>query len=172
METLLVSLVSLALIIVSSVTMAINTLQSTNKAADSWKQMETQSSEIIRTDIVALPPQNYAGGAIDLTVENGGQTNLSNFNQWDVIVQYQTGGVTYLTYTPNYPPGGDNEWTVEAIYSSGETPEIFDPGVLDPGEHMVVAIVINPEIETGETCKITISTPNGVKSQTQVTRTE
>ena len=170
METILVSLVSLALIIVSSVTMAINTLQSTNKVADSWKQMEAQSSNIIRTDIIALPPQHYTGGAIDLTVANEGQTNLSKFTEWDVIVQYQTGNVSYLTYTPTYPPGNDNEWTVEAIYSSGETPEIFDPGVLDPGEQMIVSIVLNPEIVSGETCKITISTPNGVKSQTQVTR--
>ena len=143
METILVSLVSLALIIVSSVTMAINTMQSTNKVADSWKQMDAQSSDINRTDIIALPPRHYTGGVIDLTVKNDGQTNLNDFSKWDVIVQYQDGGVAYLTYTRNLS-SGDNEWTVKGIYSSGETPEIFDPDVLDPGEQMVVCYSSQP----------------------------
>lgn len=169
METILVSLVSLALIIISSVTMAISTMQSTNKVADSWKQMEAQSSDINRTDINALPPSSYTGGVIDLTVKNDGQTNLNAFSKWDVIVQYQDGNVAYLTYTATYPPE-DNEWTVKGIYSSGETPEIFDPDVLDPGEQMIVAVMLNPAMGVGDTCRITISTPNGVKSQTQITR--
>jgi hypothetical protein len=168
METILVSLVSLALIIISSVTMAISTMQSQNKVADSWKQMEAQSSNINRTDIMALPPLSYTGGVIDLTVKNDGQTNLNAFSKWDVIVQYQDSSVSYLTYTASYPPA-DNEWTVKGIYTSGETPEIFDPGVLDPGELMIVSVMLNPAVGSGETCRITISTPNGVKSQTQVT---
>jgi hypothetical protein len=168
METILVSLVSLALIIISSVTMTISTMQSQNKVADSWKQMEAQSSNINRTDIMALPPLSYTGGVIDLTVKNDGQTNLDAFSKWDVIVQYQDGSVSYLTYTASYPPA-DNEWTVKGIYTSGETPEIFDPNVLDPGEQMIVSVMLNPAVGSGETCRITISTPNGVKSQTQVT---
>jgi hypothetical protein len=83
-------------------------------------------------------------------------------------VQYQDSSVSYLTYTASYPPA-DNEWTVKGIYTSGETPEIFDPGVLDPGELMIVSVMLNPAVGSGETCRITISTPNGVKSQTQVT---
>ena len=169
METILVSLVSLALIIISSVTMAISTMQSQNKIADSWKQMEAQSVNVSRTDIVALPALSYTGGVIDFTVKNDGQTNLNAFSKWDVIVQYQDGGVSYLTYTAAYPPA-DNEWTVKGIYSSGENPEIFDPDVLDPGELMIVSVVLNPAVGSGDTCRITISTPNGIKSQTQVTR--
>jgi hypothetical protein len=169
METIFVSLISLALIIISSVTMVFNTLQSTNKTADSWKQMEMQTGIISRTDISALPSSNYTGGSLDITVRNDGQTNLTIFPKWDVIVQYDSGEVRYVTYSDSYPPQ-DNQWTVKGIYSTGETPEIFDPNVLDPGEQMVLTIVLNPSLGSGETCRITISTPNGVKSQTQVTR--
>jgi len=102
---------------------------------------------------------------------NSGQVNLADFSKWDVIVQYQNGGVSYLTYSANYPPS-DNQWTVKGIYSSGETPEIFDPNVLDPGEQMIVSIILNPEVGPGQTCRITISAPNGVEAQTQVTQEE
>ena len=169
METILVSLVSLALIIVTSVTMAINTMQSSNKIADSWKNMETQSSNISRTDITAAAPAHYTGGAIELTVKNTGQTNLSSFSRWDVIVQYQSGSVSYLTYSPVYPQG-NNQWAVKAINSSAGTPEIFDHNVLNPGEQMILSIILNPEISSGQACRITISTSNGVKSQTELVR--
>jgi hypothetical protein len=169
METILVSLVCLALIIISSVTMAISTLQSTNKVADSWKQMTEQSISISRTDIITLPPPNYAGGPIDLTVKNDGQTNLNDFSKWDVIVQYQTGSTTYLNFTAVFPPG-DNQWTVKGIYTSGGTPEVFNHNVLDQGEQMIISIILNPELITGQACRLTISTSNGVKSQTDVTR--
>ena len=118
METILVSLVSLALIIISCMTMAINTLQSTNKIAESWKQMTAQSSDINRTDIVALPPPNYTGGAINLTVENEGQTNLSDFSKWDVIVQYQTGNVSLFSIY-NYRGTVDSLWYLFIRRNSG-----------------------------------------------------
>lgn len=168
METVLVSLVSLALIIVSFVSMEINTLQSTNKIASSLKQMEAQSSELVRTNIAAVPPAAYSGGALDLTVRNDGQTNLADFTQWDVIVQYQDGDFSYLAYTPTGPvdPG---QWTVQGIYAANGSPETFDPGVLDPGEQMTLSINLDRNLGPGESCEITVSTPNGIKSQTQVT---
>ena len=168
METILVSLVSLALIIVSFVSMEINTLQSTNKIADSLKQAEAQSGELIRTNIMALPPAGYSGGAIELTVRNDGQTNLSEFTKWDVIVQYQTGDFSYLTYTPTYP-ANNGQWAVKGIYTANGSPETFDPGILDPGEQMVVSFYLDRNLDPGQSCEITVSTPNGVKSQTQVT---
>lgn len=171
MDSILVSVVSLALIIVSSVTMTCYTMQSTNSLSDSWKQMEERSHNISRTDITVEPPDDYTGGVIDLTVINEGQISLSEFPRWDVIVQYTGGNVTYLTYTDSYPPG-DDEWTVYGIYLYGGGAEVFDPGILDSGEQMVLSIVINPEPEIDETCRITVSTPNGVKAQTQVTKVE
>ena len=137
MDSILVSVVSLALIIVSSVTMTCYTMQSTNSLSESWKQMEERSHNISRTDIAVEPPPDYTGGVIDLTVKNEGQISLGEFTKWDVIVQYEGGNVTYLTYTDDYPPGND-EWTVYAIYLSGGDPEVFNPDILDSEEQMVL----------------------------------
>jgi hypothetical protein len=167
-ETILVSLVSLALIIVSFVSMEINTLQSTNKIANSLKQIEAQSSAVMRTNIMVLAPSGYTGGPVELTVRNDGQTNLSEFTKWDVIVQYQTGEFSYLTYSPVYP-ANYGQWTVKGIYVADGSPEIFDPGILDPGEQMVLSITLDRNLNPGQSCEITVSTPNGVKSQSQVT---
>jgi hypothetical protein len=169
METILISLVSMALIIVASVTMAISTLRSSSQIADSWKQMETKSGNISRTDIAAVPPSNYDGGAIEVTVKNDGQTNLSDYDKWDVIVQYESGGVIYLPHNPVYP-AGSNQWAIKGIYASGEIPEIFDRNVLNPGEEMVISLILSPELSAGQACRITIATSNGIKSQTQVIR--
>ncbi|MGB8828717.1 MAG: hypothetical protein WCC72_04755, partial [Dehalococcoidales bacterium] len=92
--------------------------------------MEAQSSELVRTNIIAVPPASYAGGVLELTVKNDGQTNIADFAQWDVIVQYQNGDFSYLAYSPAGPedPG---QWTVQGIYNAGGSPETFDPGILD-----------------------------------------
>lgn len=168
METIFVSLVSIILIIASSMTMTINGMKSMNKTTDSWKQMVTRSIEINRTSIVAVLSQSYTGSIMELTVINNGQTSLNDFTAWDVIAQYQSGAVTYLTYTPEYPPG-ENYWTMEGIYMSNGEPEVFNPGILDPTEQMTMAFLPNPELSVGQTCRITIATPNGVKTQIDVT---
>lgn len=169
MESALISLVSIALIIIATVTMTMSSFFSASTVADSWKQMEQQAGSIRRTKIVAVPPENYAGGSVNLTVRNEGQTNLDNFPHWDVIAQYQAGGIYYIAYTADYPPGS-NEWAVEGIYQSDNSTEVFDPNILNPGEKMKVVVNLDPEIDEGETGRITASTPNGVTSQCLVTR--
>jgi hypothetical protein len=169
METIFVSIVSVALILISSITMTASSIRSTNKLADSIKQMETRTLEIRRTDISVVPPAAYTGGSIDLTVINEGQISFSDFSLWDVIIQFQDGSVAYLPNSAN--PPGYNQWAVAGIYRPGGLPEVFDVGILDPGEQMTLSIVVNPEMETNEACRVTISTHNGIQAQVQVTRT-
>jgi hypothetical protein len=169
METIFVSIVSVALVLISSITMTASSIRSTNKLADSIKQMETRTLEIRRTDISAAPPDSYTGGLINLIIGNEGQAILSDFSNWDVIVQFQDGGVVYLLYSEVNPPV-NNQWTVTDIFLPGGLPEVFDTGILDPGEQMTLSILLDPEIEVGKTCRVTVSTPNGIKAQVQVTR--
>lgn len=168
METALVSLVSIALVIIGTLTMTMSYLRSASTMADSWRQMEQQVGNILRTEIVATPPVSYSGGVVNLTVANEGQVNLGDFSYWDVIIQYQNGQANYIAYT-EYPPGS-NQWAVEGIYQSDNVTELFDLNLLNPGEEMIMAINLNPEIGEGTTGKITIATPNGVTSQCLVSR--
>ena len=169
METIIVSVVSMALIIVSTLTVTVSTLQSANRLADAWKSMEQRSSNMSQTGIRAAAPDNYQGGLIDLTVENEGNVNLNDFPSWDVILQYQPGAASYLTYAATYPPA-PGQWAVDGIFVAGGSPEVFDPNILNPAEWMRVSINPSPEVGVGEMARIIVSTPNGVTSQCYVTR--
>lgn len=169
METIFVSIVSIALILISSITMTASSIRSTNKLADSIKQMESRTLEIRRTDISAAPPASYTGGSINLTIVNEGQISFAEFSDWDVIIQFQDGRVAYLPYSETNPPG-DNQWAVAGIYRIGGLPEVFDVGILDPGEQMTLSIIADPELQVDEACRVTVSTHNGVQAQVQVTR--
>jgi hypothetical protein len=168
MESVLVSLVSMAMVILSTVIMTVSTFHSASKIADAWRTMEQISSGVARTEISAVPPAAYQGGPLESVVENNGHTNMSDFASWDVIVQYQSGSSRYLAYSL-YPPAED-QWAIKEIYIAGGQPEVFDLGILDPAELMTVSLNLATEIAAGEMAKVTISTSNGVTSQCFVAR--
>ena len=168
MESALVSMVLLVLMIVGNVTMTMDSIQSTAKIAASWKATEVQTNTTMRTNIVSLPPDNYYGGTIELTAKNEGQVSISDFAQWDVIIQEQGANADYMTYSASCPPG-DNQWAVKGIFISDNVPEVFDLNILDPGEELVLDINPGAAMTVGQTLKITLSTSNGVTSQCFVT---
>jgi hypothetical protein len=169
MDTILVSIISLALIIVSTLTVTMTSFKSASRMADAWKVMEERSAVASRTDIAAVAPLDYRGGVIDLTVRNDGHVNLNDFAAWDVILQYQSGGTTYLTYSPTYPPGA-GQWAVNGIFVTDGPPEVFDRNILNPGERMTVSVEPDTPIVVGEMARLLVSTPSGVTSQCYVTR--
>jgi len=169
METIIVSVVSMALIIISTLTVTISTLQSANRMADAWKTMETRSSSIGQTEIRITAPTDYTGGLINLTVANEGHTNLSDFTDWDVILQYQSGNSAYLAYAPGGAPA-PGQWAMLGIRVADGSPEVFDPGILNPGEVMTVSINPATEVPQDQMARMTVATPNGITSQGYVTR--
>jgi len=168
METILVSLISMALIVVSTLGVTLSTLKSANKMADAWQAMEQRSSSMVRTEISAAGPANYQGGIINVTVQNIGQVSLQEFASWDVILQYQSGSAVYLTYSATSTPGF-GQWTMNGIFVAGGAPAAFDPGILDPGEYMTVSVNPSSPIPAKQMAKLTISTPNGVTTQCYIT---
>jgi len=168
MESILVSMVLLVLMIVGNVTMTMNSIQSTAKVSASWKATEEQASTIMRTNIAIVPPENYYGGTLDLTVKNAGQVSISDFAKWDVIIQEQGASTEYMDNSASYP-AGTNQWALQGIYASDNVPAVFDPNILDPGEEAVIGINPGAVITAGEMIKITLSTSNGVTAQCYVT---
>lgn len=164
MDTILVAVVIMALVIISGLIITVSVFQSANDLADSWKDMEAQSVSIKETAISATG--NYSGG-LTIEIQNEGSTNLYDYDNWDFIIQRQSGDASHLSYSGTYPPGSGN-WAIEGIYIDGGTPEVFDPDILNPGE--VMAVSANQGIDDGETVRLIISTPNGVTSQCFVTR--
>ena len=170
MESLFVSLISVALVIVATVTMTMSLFTSTVNVTDSWTKIEARSELMLHTSIHASPPGSYNGGAIQLMVDNNGEVNLANFDKWDVIVEYQSGQINYLTHTTN-PDPGPNEWTVAGICLTTNTsmPEVFDIGILNSWETAKIVLNVDPGLGLGESARFTVSTDNGVTSQCIVT---
>ena len=167
MESLLISLVSVALIVIATVTMMMSSFHSAVTLTDSWKQMEQQAGKIRRTEITAAPPSSYQGGIIELTVNNQGQTNLADFSQWDIIAQKESEAADYIDYNADLPA---NSWKVKGIYQSDNSTEVFDPNILNPGEKMIVRVNLDPGLGSEQTARITVATPDGVTSECQVIR--
>jgi hypothetical protein len=171
MESLLISLVSIALTVIATITISMTVLSSAIRMTDSWSKMEQSIEETRRTSIEITPPNDYYGGNITLSVANNGQTNLSNFNDWDIIAEYPSGKAQYLSYSSGANPGA-NQWVLEGIYMTGNitAPEVFDVNILNPCETAVLKLNLIPEIASGNYGRITASTPNGISSQTIVSR--
>jgi archaellum component FlaG (FlaF/FlaG flagellin family) len=173
METALITLICVAIIIVGTVTTVMTSIQSATSLSESLKEMEDQAADIRRTEIDAIDNIDDVGDDdIDVTVVNEGHTDLAQFPRWDVIAQYQNGGAeysTYLEYTTDVDPG-DNQWTVDGIYMPDDTPEVMDPNILNPGEKVVLRIDLNPLMDIKTYSMVTVSTPNGVTSQSLLYR--
>jgi hypothetical protein len=171
MDSLLISLVSIALTVIATITITITVLTSAVTMTDSWSKMEQSVEEIRRTSIAVAPPVDYYGGNITLSVANDGQTNLADFSSWDIIAEYPAGGAQYLTYTANATPEA-NQWILEGIYLSGNmsASEVFDANILNPCETALFKLNLIPQIASGNYGRLTVSTPNGVSSQTIVNR--
>jgi len=109
-----------------------------------------------------------------VSLRNSGQVKLASFDNWDVIVQYigQDGSyyITWLPYTDGTP--SNNQWTVDGIYLSSEnlTAEVFEPGILNPGEEMVIEARLDPRVRNNTAGDVAISTPNGVSESTSFSR--
>jgi hypothetical protein len=168
MESVVAALVSVALILFAALTVTQGTLSTHSDLSESWKAMEVRSGELTRTEI-AVPSVTVGPGGttLDATISNDGSLHLKGFENWDVVLQYYdgTGGyyITKLVYTSSATPN-DDEWTVEGIYLDAgiPTPETFEPGILNPGEEMVITIKPNPAIGNGTTDRLIVGTPNGV----------
>lgn len=165
METAIVSLVCIALVVFGGMTMSQGFLTSVDSTTVSLKEIGQANEDIMRTDLSLESVSTGAGGLyLYVTLDNDGQTKLSNFSKWDVIIQYYDDADIYRTawlpYTATNPPG-DNQWTVQWIYYGGN-PETFEPGIFNPGERMSIRARLNPEIGNNTTDMVVIATPHGV----------
>jgi len=164
-ETAIVSIALIALIIVGGMTMSQGFLTSVDSTMVGVEELSVREGEIMRTEITTINVTQPSSNIFDLFLRNSGQVKLSSFSKWDVIVKYHNRGSYYVTWLP-YVDGSprDNEWTVPGIYLCSEnlTAEVFEPGILNPGEEMIIQAKLKPGIKRDTSCDVVVSTPNGV----------
>jgi len=167
-ETVIVSIIIISIILFGALTMGHSYLSAQDTILVSWQEMQARTEEMARTDLSLVGAVTKSAGAIvEITLRNKGDTRLADFKRWDVVVQYYTasGGyvIKWLPYTPATDPG-DNQWTVTGIYldAAAGTVEVFEPGILDPGEEMVIRMRVSPPVGPATTNLATITTINGI----------
>jgi archaellum component FlaF (FlaF/FlaG flagellin family) len=166
MENVLFSLFSAILLIISTLIMVTTSLRSVNVISESFQAMEQQAVEI-RNTAIDLEFIEYSSSLIKIKVLNVGQTDLKQFDQWNVLVQRPDGSATEMTYVPATQPAS-NQWSVQGIFLSNNNPEVFDPGIFNPDEVMIILININPVLSPGQAVRVTAATANGVTAQCMV----
>ncbi len=170
MATAIVTLISVAFLVIGVGTLAQGSFKSVTLMTDAWSSLEDTSGEISHTKIEVLSTAHSAP-TVDVTVKNSGLEPLRDFASWDLLVQYYNSVGTYyaksLTYTTAAAPGND-EWTVTGIYldASASVAEVFQPSVLDPEEEAVIRLKLSPAARTSPQNLLVIGTPNGVSVST------
>ncbi len=152
--------------------MAQGSFKSVDVLTEAWEKMEARSGEIARTEVEVVGTTDSASD-VYVTLRNTGQTELRNFRYWDVFVQYYKNGagLTFqqrrLSYVATSPPG-NNEWTVEGIYvdAGSLAQEEYQPGIFDPGEEMVIQMIISPNQDQSIAGHAIIGVDNGVTIST------
>ncbi|MFC1942568.1 hypothetical protein ACFLWU_05055 [Chloroflexota bacterium] len=173
METIVIVLVSIALIVFGVMTMAQGFMTSTDSAAMSLEDITVTKGEIMRTDISLIDARKVGVGLVEVTLENTGQMKLAAFNKWDVIIEYYDTDQDYYTkwlqYTTDTPV--NNEWQKVGVYldASDNTSEVFDPGILNPGEEIVIEAKLNPPPRDGTAVNTIVATPNGIQQSLSFT---
>jgi len=143
METAIPALIVIALLLLTSVTLAEQILESHEAAAESWLEMEERELERSRTDVSIVGAYAPWVNQVVVVVRNEGQTKLADFEEWDVILRTDSTAEWY-----EY-----GEWTEEID-------ETLEAGILNPGEQMTVTV----SATVGSNNLVVLTTPNGISA--------
>lgn len=170
MESVIAAFTVIAVLLLSVLVMTHDFLDAGDTMQQSWNEMEARLSERARTALTTVDARTTDGGTVEVTLRNDGSTRLTDFDEWDVFIQYY--GELNAYYVARLPFAGagipmDNEWAVAGIYQdgSGAAAEAFEPGILNPGEAIVLRLRLSPAAGEETTNLVTLSTPNGVQTQ-------
>lgn len=103
---------------------------------------------------------------VDVVIKNEGRAKYTEqgWPGWEVIVRYQdTLGAERFEYFAYSNVLSDGHWTVSAIYADEATssPEIYEPGIFNTSEEMVITVRLLRILGTGTINQVTVSSPEG-----------
>ena len=161
----------MAMLLAGTLTLAASSCSAVDLVSGSWQGMAEDTGQMARTRISSEAREIGAQGVnARVTLKNTGAISVADFSRWDVIIQYygqkMQGTKPYfikrLSFTEGAP--GDDEWRVEGIFEDAQTskPEVFQPGILDPGEEIKIHMKLKSMIGAQTTNWTTIATSNGV----------
>ena len=134
-----------------------------DSVGQSLKVSEVRNLQRIGTQLVVTGTTiDGAGANVTVTVRNDGQTSIGDFSRMDVLVQYFDEAAARHDKWIAYTSGAlaSNTWKTGAF-----TSDVFEPGILNPGETMQILVRVNPVVGVGTTNKVVIASELGVTTQ-------
>ena len=157
MENAITGLIIIGVLILALLGLSEQSLSAHANISEAIRQMQDRLVKRGRTDITPVT-------AATLMSPDYVQVKLADYNHWDAIIQYaDVVGVNHVDWY-GYPTG----WT-ETIDQDGQ-PEVFERGILNPGEEIVLTIHLPADVQIGSINRAIIATPNGITASTIFTR--
>lgn len=177
METVLAAVIIIFLILFAALTLSDAFLTSQNDIQAAWQEMGERMDEQSRVHIESLDATAiFSGTTVEVTMRNNGSVRLADYEDWDVIVQYYDTStpsgyqIAWLPYVSSVP--ASNQWSVGGLYidAASNQPEQYEPGIWNPGEEIILTIVVNPAVGIGKSIQAAMITPVGVGTSTITVR--
>lgn len=95
------------------------------------------------TVVDAVATHDAGATNVDITILNEGGLSYSQFQNWDVNINYTNGsGDTVLDSLPYAETLVDGTWSIEGLYldAGRSSPELIEPSVLNPREYLVLRV--------------------------------
>jgi hypothetical protein len=168
MSSLIVALFAVIIILAAMAGYATSSVNSQDQINYSVKVTRDKTGEISRTSVTSLGTTLTSNATLEFTVQNSGQSLLRQVSDWDVVVWYHgaTGSgleIDRLTYTTSPSPSA-GEWTLTAIYEDAgySNPEVYEPGIVNPGEEFIITAELGPAVATSSSNTVTLAVEQGI----------
>ena len=164
METLLVTLIIMSIVLFGIPLIAHSYFSTQDTLMESWSERQQVEEERSRTNLLIVEAQANSN-SVDVTVKNAGSVKLADFQDWDVILHYFTTDGYLVRWVPyEQPVAGQERWELVGIYldASQAIAEKHEPGILNPGEELVLRGYFASSAQEGTTGLVAVTGPNGV----------
>lgn len=147
LDTIIVAFFVMGTVLVVAGTLTMGTSNLVESSYHGYVSAHQTMMERLQTSIdIQAIEFNVSTNHASFTVANTGETKLSNFELWDVIL-IKEGQVYYLN---------------EAQYSITPGTDLLNPGILDP--HESIEIELLTDLTSSENFTVKIVTDNGIVS--------
>lgn len=157
LETVIIAFFVIGTIVVVACTLTAGANYLIKTSYEGYTASSQTANDRLHTNIkISDVTFNTTESHVHLTVENTGETKLSNFGLWDVIVvNTNNSQASYLKKNEGFNLTFINDF--------------INPGILDPDESIDMNLTPIPAFYSGDRLYITVITENGIASSVNYT---
>jgi hypothetical protein len=171
MESVLAAFIIVMVLLFGGLTLSQTFMATQDDITTATREMESRLAERARTDLSPVEAEmDDDSEVLDATLRSDGDTRLTDFDRWDVIVQYTDKDddyhVEWLDYTTDTTPD-EGKWAVVGLYADADAgvEEGFERGILNGGEEIIIRLRLGDELGEETVNRAVISGTNGIGTE-------